>query len=85
MRVARRGAVSFEAFRECMRITHSSGERLVVLSDTEATSLLEVCALLVIASQSSPLAALPPQIESLLDELFVGLKAPVSSSLTSTS
>lgn len=71
--------------RSLMRITHSPGERLVVLSDAEAASVVEVCALLVIASQSTPQAALPPHIATVLHELFVGLKAPVSSLLTSSS
>ena len=66
-----------------MRITHSKGERLVVLSDEEASSVVEACALLAIASQSSPEAALPPRIASVLDQLFVGLKAPLSSLLDS--
>lgn len=64
-----------------MRITHSKGERLVVLNDEEAASVVEACALLVIASQSSPHAALPPRMASVLDQLFVGLKAPLSSLL----
>jgi hypothetical protein len=71
--------------RSLMQITHFPGERLVRLSDAEAASLMEVCALLVIASQATPQTALPPQIATVLDELFVGLKAPVSSLLASTS
>ncbi len=66
-----------------MRITHSRGERLVVLSDVEAASVVEVCALLTVASQSSPEAALPPRIASVLDQLFVGLHAPLSAFLDS--
>jgi hypothetical protein len=68
-----------------MRITHSKGEHLVVLSDEEAASVVEACALLTIASQSTPQAALPQQMALVLSDLFVGLKAPVSSSLESAS
>jgi hypothetical protein len=66
-----------------MRITHSQGEHLVVLSDEEAASVVEACALLTIASQSTPQAALPQQMASVLSDLFVGLKAPLSSTLES--
>jgi hypothetical protein len=57
-----------------MRITHSEGEHLVVLSDTEAAALVEASALLVLASQSVAGAALPPRMATVLGQLFDGLK-----------
>ena len=64
-----------------MRITHSKGERLVVLSDEEAASVVEACALLVILSLSAPHAALPPRLASVVNDLFVGLNVTYSSCL----
>ena len=61
--------------RSGMRITHSEGEHLVVLSDAEASALVEASVLLVVASQSMPGAALPPEIARVLGQLFDGLKA----------
>lgn len=57
-----------------MRITHSEGEHLVVLSDQEAAALVEASALLVLASQSFSGAALPPGMAVVLGQLFDGLK-----------
>ena len=59
---------------ELMRITHSDGEHLIVLSDAEAR--VEASALLVIASQSVAGAALPPRMATVLGPLFDGLKMP---------
>lgn len=58
-----------------MRITHSQGEHLVVLSDAEAAALVEASALIVLASQTFPQAALPPGMARVLGQLFDGLKA----------
>lgn len=66
--------------RNSMRITHSEGEHLVVLSDAEATALVEASALLVLASQSVAGAALPPSMATVLGQLFDGLK--VSAAVT---
>lgn len=67
--------------RNGMRITHSEGEHLVVLSDEEAAVLVEASALLVLASQSFSGAALPPGMAVVLGQLFDGLKgAPAVSS-----
>ena len=57
-----------------MRITHSDGEHLLVLSDAEAAALVEASALLVIASKSVAGAALPPRMATVLGQLFEGLK-----------
>ncbi len=62
--------------RTGMRITHSDGEHLVVLSDAEASMLVDAAALLVIASHSVPDATLPPEMAAVLGQLFEGLKAP---------
>lgn len=59
-----------------MRITHSRGEHLVVLSDEEASLVVDACALLVIASQSAPSATLPADMAKVLGQLFAGLKPP---------
>ena len=53
-----------------MRITHSDGEHLILLSDAEAAALVEASALLVIASQSVAGAALPPRMATVLGQLF---------------
>ena len=53
-----------------MRITHSDGEHLILLSDAEAATLVEASALLVIASQSVAGAALPPRMATVLGQLF---------------
>lgn len=60
-----------------MRITHAPGEHLVVLSDAEATLLVDACALLVLASQSEPAAQLPPAMTTVLGQLFDQLSSPV--------
>ena len=57
-----------------MRIAHSDGEHLVVLSDAEAAALIDATALLVVASQSVAGAALPPRMATVLGQLFEGLK-----------
>jgi hypothetical protein len=59
-----------------MRIKHSDGEHLILLSDAEAAALVEASALLVIASQSVAGAALPPRMATVLGQLFDGLKMP---------
>ena len=56
-----------------MRITHSDGDHLVVMSDAEAAALVDATALLVVASQSVAGAALPPRMAIVLEQLFDGL------------
>lgn len=63
-----------------MRITHSDGDHIVVLSDAEATVLVEASALLVVASQSVAGAALPPSMAAVLGQLFDGLKVSAAQS-----
>jgi hypothetical protein len=58
-----------------MRITHSKGEHLVVLSDAEAAVLLDASTLLVVACQSVAGAALPPGMAGVLGQLLDGLSA----------
>ena len=60
--------------RSGMRISHSDGEHLVVLSDAEASALVDATAILVVASQSVAGAALPPRMATVLGQLFDGLK-----------
>lgn len=59
-----------------MRITHSQGEHLVLLTDAEASLLVDACALLVLASQSVPDAQLQPSMAAVLGQLFEGLRPP---------
>jgi len=66
-----------------MRITHSDGEHLVVLSNAEAEVLVEASALLVLASLSVAGAALPLRMATVLGQLFGGLR--VSTSVSSPS
>jgi len=61
-----------------MRITHSEGQHLVVLSDAEASSLVEACALMVLAVDSNPQVSMPPQMGTVLCGLFDGLKASIA-------
>ena len=56
-----------------MRITRASGHHCIVLTDAEAECLVDACALVVLAGQSSPRATLPPQMGALLCSLFEGL------------
>jgi hypothetical protein len=61
-----------------MRITHCDNQCLVTLSASEASRLVDACALLVIAAESAPQAALPAEMGSLLCELFDGLRQSTS-------
>ena len=58
-----------------MRITQCNGEHLVALTAPEASSLVDACALLVLASEAAPPEALPPDMATLLGQLFDGLKS----------
>ena len=58
-----------------MRITQCNGEHLVALTTSEASSLVDACALLVLASEAAPQEALPPEMKNLLGQLFDGLKS----------
>jgi hypothetical protein len=60
-----------------MRISHQQGNHLVCLSDTEAQSLVEACALMVLAVDSDPWISIPPQMGTVLCELFEGLRSEV--------
>jgi hypothetical protein len=59
-----------------MRITHTRHEHLVVLSDREASLVVDACALVVLASQSVPNATLPAEMATVLAQLFDGLRSP---------
>ena len=58
-----------------MRITRCNGEHLIALTASEASRLVDACALLVLASEAAPQAALPPDMATLLGQLFDGLKS----------
>lgn len=57
-----------------MRITQCQDEHLIALTSSEASRLVDACALLVLAAESAPQASLPPEMATLLCELFEGLK-----------
>ena len=58
-----------------MRITRCNDEHLIALTASEASRLVDACALLVLASEAAPQAALPPDMATLLGQLFDGLKS----------
>jgi len=58
-----------------MRITRVEGHHCIVLTDAEAECLVDACALVVLAGQSTPRATLPPQMGALLCSIFEGLRA----------
>ncbi len=60
-----------------MRISYQQGNHLVCLTDTEAQSLVEACALMVLAVDSDPRISIPPQMGTVLCELFEGLRSEV--------
>ena len=62
-----------------MRITRCNSEHLIALTASEASRLVDACALLVLASEAAPQAALPPDMASLLGQLFDGLKSATES------
>ena len=61
--------------RRAMRITHCEDQCLVALTTAEASRLVDACALLVLAAESVPQASLPPEMATLLGQLFDGLRA----------
>lgn len=58
-----------------MRITRCNDEHLIALTASEASRLVDACALLALASEAAPQAALPPEMATLLGQLFDGLKS----------
>jgi hypothetical protein len=58
-----------------MRITRSDGQHLIVLSDNDAKTLMQTCALVVTAVHSQPELTLPPAMQTVLCQLFSGLHA----------
>ena len=53
-----------------LRVTHCDNEHLIHLSSAEASTLVDVCALLLLASQSAPGCRLNEPMTSLLQDLF---------------
>ncbi len=58
-----------------MRITRSDQQHLIVLSNDESTALMEACALVVTAVHAHPGLSLPPPMQTVLCQLFTGLRA----------
>lgn len=63
-----------------MRITQYQGEHLIALTTPEAARLVDACALMVLAAESVPGSPLPPEMATLLCELFDGLKSSTGAS-----
>lgn len=61
-----------------MRIAHSTDTHIVCLTDAEASSLVDACALIVLAVQSDPRIAMPAHMGTVLCALFEGLRSEVS-------
>jgi hypothetical protein len=55
-------------------VDQEEGHHQIILSDSEASTQVDACALLVLASKSSPNAELPLAMTNLLAEIFEGLK-----------
>lgn len=53
-----------------MRVTHCGDEHLISLSSSEAAALVDACALLLLASQSTPGCALNEPMSQVLRSLF---------------
>ena len=53
-----------------MRVTHSDEEHLIQLSSDEAATLVDACALLLLASNSAPGCQLNGSMSGLLQTLF---------------
>lgn len=58
-----------------MRISHSHGQHLICLNDAEASAVVEACALMVLAFKSDQRISLPPQMGTVLCDLFEGLRS----------
>lgn len=63
-----------------MRITRYQDEHLISLTAPEAARLVDACALLALAADSVPGSPLPPEMATLLSELFEGLKRTAGAS-----
>ncbi len=57
-----------------MLITHSPGRHMLVLTDSEASILMDACALLILTIESDSDAALTPGMATLLCGVFSGLR-----------
>lgn len=57
-----------------MRISHAPGQHLIVLSNEEASILMQICALVVTATSADSGIKLPAAMLTLLCQLFSGLQ-----------
>ena len=62
-----------------MKVSRLGDQHLIALTASEASRLVDACALLVLASEAAPQAALPPDMATLLGQLFDGLKSATES------
>jgi hypothetical protein len=56
--------------RSALRVTHCGQEHLISLSNAEAHSLVDACALLLLASQSVPGCQLKPEMARVLATVY---------------
>jgi hypothetical protein len=68
-----------------MRITRCDDQFLMALDRQEASRLMDACAMVVLASQSTPEARLPADLATLLCDLFQGLQAGVHPTVSRSS
>lgn len=61
-----------------MRVTNLREEHLIVLSSQEATALVDVCTMVLLASRSAPGAKLPANVTRVLADVFESLSAPIA-------
>ena len=58
-----------------LRVTHLEDEHLISLSSQEASSLVDACAMVLIAAESVPEVALPAHVTTVLASVFEHLSA----------
>ncbi len=63
-----------------MRVVHSGGDHLLVLTDGEAAAVVDACALMVMAVKSDPRLTMPEPMTRVLCDLFEGLQVSVPAS-----
>lgn len=56
-----------------LRVVRGDTDVLLALSRQEASHLMDACAMVVLAAESVPQASLPPELATLLQDLFLAL------------
>jgi hypothetical protein len=60
-----------------VQITHCNDEHLIRLTGREASLLVDACVMVVLAAESAPRGALPPELATLLAGLYEHLSPAV--------